>query len=213
MVETEPIRAQFGEVAAGLLTYEFHPIPDDELTTGQKQALDSARGWMEQIISESVLGPEIDVAVSLHEGTDETCDSVRLSFGAGDQLGGRHVEISQSLYLILVALRPQNETDEPGPELRKLAQGLAEELFPDGRRVDLVLTRKEGEFSIGRQAQNRDIPVEQQDWLDALWWWSDGKTVCFFFPKLTGGLQSTRVSPDFEPNHEWFAKYEQKRTK
>ena len=70
MVETEPIRAQFGEVAAGLLTYEFHPIPDDELTTGQKQALDSARGWMEQIISDVLQSVTRDFPLSDTEMTE-----------------------------------------------------------------------------------------------------------------------------------------------
>lgn len=75
------------------------------------------------------------------------------------------------------------------------------------------MTKKDGNLSLGERTAGPPKAREQQNWLDAIGWWSDGQTLGFVIPKIASGTQAAVVSPDLAPNRSWFAIYERSRTK
>ena len=204
------IKAEFGEVVGQLLEYRYEAIPRGRRTKGQEQALISAGGWVETLLSAD-FQPKGTVLEQFHNHDATSCDAVQISYPVGPQSGELELRVSQTMFVTTVSVF--SRVPQAAWRLRneEAAAQFAGRLFNQAPRIKLRLETERNGVLLGRQVMAENAIRAQLDWLDTLTWWLDGDSLGFSVLKRTGGDQSARTSADLEPNREWFSKFEQPR--
>jgi hypothetical protein len=205
------IKTELGEVCAELLEYRCQPIPEEQRTKGQREAIVSARQWLESIATPEFQPPAAAV-VSIHSGDASTCDAVRIEYSRAYQFGELAVVVSQTVFVITVTISPRPWPGAWRDNSLEAATLIGRRFFSDPTRISLRLEKQGKGVSIGRQDSAHAPSREARDWLDTLRWWCDGTTVGYVFLKRTGAGQAVLPSLELEPNKVWFKLFERPRT-
>jgi hypothetical protein len=209
----DDVKAEFGAVVGGLLEYPYENIPPESRTKGQKEALGSARGWVESVLR-SELHPLARTTEEFHNQTPGTCDAVRLRYPVRVGSNELEVQVSQTVFVLTFSFLPVAAPPSEWQLVNEEAMTrFARSVLQQPQRLDLQVTNRRNGAVLGRQAPREAAFSNEIDWVDTLMWWSDGQTVGFAALKRTGPDQAAKTSASPGPNQFWFRMFETPRAR
>ena len=195
-----------GPVSSALPYYDYREVPPEAQSNGEAAAMGVASRWLESMLN-APFRPALPLRQFVHQGDAGTCDAVQHQFRPKTDGGEIALSVFQTQFIVLVAA-VLGHAAAGGVQL---ANEFGRWMFKHNGRLNLVLVKQDATGAFGEQVSNAD--PANNDWLDTMAWWTDGRAICYQMLKRTGAGQSAIVSSLFEANHTWFAAFERPRAR